>query len=175
MSSTASVPAADGQQLAIKNVDRIEAIEVVGEDKRCEAAMYTWVFSRLMRRDFNLTSIKLFFFCKKQGQLEVARDLLQTLTEEAQVLTDMAYRYEMPAAPIFSSCVMRIITEESQELFDALVAADRALHKMQHSSMAEVAEDNLVPFKRAYNALRKKVIGFPKSSRPNDQSVNEQE
>jgi hypothetical protein len=175
MSVPASVQATDGQQLAVKNVDRIEAIQVVGEDKRCEAALYTWVFSRLMRRDFNLTSIKLFFFCKKQGQLEVARDLLQTLTEEAQVLTDMAYRYEMPVEPIFSSCVMRIITDESQQLFDALVAADRALHKMQHSSMAEVAEDNLVPFMRAYNALRKKVIGFPKRSRSSDQAANEQE
>lgn len=173
-----SVPACDhaatGQQLAVKNVDRIEAIQVPGGDTRCEAALYTWVFSRIMRRDFNLTSVKLFFFCKKPGQLSVARDLLQTLTEEAQVLTDMSHRYEMPAAPIFSSCVMRVITQEAQQLFDALLAADRALHKMQHSPLAEVVDDNLVPFMRAYNALRQKVIGFPKRTASNDHPSPEQ-
>lgn len=149
------------QQLTIKNVDRIEAIQAPGGDKRCEAALYTWEYSRVMRRDFNLTSVKLFFFCKKPGGLLAARDLLRTLTEEAQVLEDMALRYEMPAAPVFCTCVMRILTDETQQLFDALVTADRAFHKLKNSPMGEVAEDNLIPFMRAYNALRQKVIGFP--------------
>lgn len=149
-----------GQQLAIKNVDRIEGIKVEGEDRRREAELYTWVFSRLMRRDFNLTTVKLFFFCKKQGGRQVARDLLASLTEEARVLEDMVLRYEMPATPVFSSCVMRILTDEAQELFEALVTVDRALHKMMHSPLAEVADENLIPFMRAYTALRKKVFGF---------------
>lgn len=150
------------QQLTIKNVDRIEAIQAPGGDKRCEAVLYTWEYSRVMRRDFNLTSIKLFFFCKRPGGLVVARDLLSSLTEEAQVLEDMALRYEMPDEPVFSSCVMRILTDETQQLFNALVTADRAFHKLKHSPMGEVAEDNLIPFMRAYNALRQKVIGYPK-------------
>lgn len=150
------------QPLTIKNVDRIEAIQAPGGDKRCEATLYTWEYSRIMRRDFNLTSVKLFFFCKKPGGLLAARDLLRTLTEEAQVLEDMALRYEMPDEPVFSSCVMRILTDETQQLFDALVTSDRAFHKLKHSPMGEVAEDNLIPFMRAYNALRQKVIGFPK-------------
>jgi hypothetical protein len=150
------------QQLAVKNVDRIEAIHAPGGDKRCEAALYTWEYSRVMRRDFNITSIKLFFFCKKPGGLLVARDLLRTLTEEAQVLEDMALRYEMPDDPVFSRCVMRILTDETQHLFDAIVTADRAFHKLKNSAMGEMAEDNLIPFMRAYNALRQKVIGFPK-------------
>lgn len=155
----AVVPA---QQLAVKNVDRIEAIQVPGEDRRCDAALYTWVFSRLMRRDFNLTSVKLFFFCKKEGQRDIAWNLLNDLTEEAQVLEDMTRRYEMPDAPVFSSCLMRIITDETQQLFDALVTADRALHKMANSPLAEMTEENLIPFMRVYNALRQKVFGFPK-------------
>jgi hypothetical protein len=153
---------ASAQPLTIKNVDRIEAIQAPGGDKRCEAALYTWEYSRIMRRDFNLTSVKLFFFCKKPGGQVAARDLLRSLTEEAQVLEDMALRYEMPDEPVFSSCVMRILTDETQQLFDALVTAERAFHKLKNSAMAEVAEDNLIPFMRAYNALRQKVIGFPK-------------
>lgn len=162
---TCQSPAA-GQQLAVKNVDRIEAINVPGDDKRCDASLYTWVFSRIMRRDFNLTSVKLFFFCKKVNQRQLAQELLRTLTVEAQVLEDMTRRDEMPAAPVFSSCVMRIITDEAQQLFDALIAADRALHKMMHGPLADVAEDNLVPFMRVYNALRQKAIGFPKRTPP---------
>lgn len=150
------------QPLTIKNVDRIEAIQAPGGDRRCEAALYTWVYSRVMRRDFNLTSVKLFFFCKKTEQADLARHLLWNLTEEARLLEYMVLPYEMPDAPVFSRCIMRILTDETQQLFDALVTADRAFHKMQHSPLAEVAEDNLVPFMRAYNALRQKVIGFPK-------------
>lgn len=153
---------AAGQQLAVKNVDRIEAINIPGAERRRVAELYTWVFSRMVRRDFNLTSVKLFFYCKKTDQADLARFLLTNLTEEARVLEDMARPYEMPASPIFSSCDMRIISDESEELLIALLTADRALHKLMHSPLAEVAEANLSPFMRVYNALRHKVIGFPK-------------
>lgn len=153
---------AAGQQLAVKNVDRIEAINIPGVEKRRIAELYTWVFSRMVRRDFNLTSVKLFFYCKKTDQADLARFLLANLTEEAQVLEDMARPYGMPTSTIFSSCDIRIISDESEELLNALLTADRALHKLMHSPLAEVAEANLLPFMRAYNALRHKVIGFPK-------------
>jgi hypothetical protein len=150
------------QQLAVKNVDRIEAINAPGGDKRCEAALYTWEYSRIMRRDFNITSIKLFFFCKQTDQADLARHLLWNLTEEANLLEYMAAPYEMPDGPVYNRCVMRILTEETQRLFDALVTADRAFHKLKNSAMGEVAEDNLIPFMRAYNALRQRVIGYAK-------------
>jgi hypothetical protein len=154
-------PGAAGQQLVVKNVERIEAIIVPGEDRRREAVLYTYVFSRLMRRDFNLTSVKLFFFCKKEDQRQLVRQHLLSLKEEAIALADLAHRYEMPRGQVFSRTVMRIITDEADQLFDALLLADRSLHKLMHSPMAEVAEDNLIPFMRAYNSLRQKVIGFP--------------
>lgn len=150
-----------GQPLVVKNVDRIEAIIVPGEDRRRDAVLYTYVFSRIMRRDFNLTSVKLFFFCKKDDQRQLVRQHLLSLKEEAIALSDLAHRYEMPRGQVFSSTVMRIITDEADQLFDALLLADRSLHKLMQSSMAEVAEDNLIPFMRAYNSLRQRVIGFP--------------
>jgi hypothetical protein len=162
---------AAGQPLVVKNTERIESINIHGEDKRFEAVLYTYVFSRIVRRDFNLTSVKLFFFCKKASQRQVVRALLLNLTEEARVLADMAHRFEMPDAPVFSSSVMRIISEEAQEMLDALLTADRALHKLMHSPMADVTEENLVPFMRAYTALRQKVIGFPSRAPANHDSV----
>lgn len=154
-------PGATGQPLVVKNVERIEAIIIPGEDRRREAVLYTYVFSRIMRRDFNLTSVKLFFFCKKDDQRQLVRHHLLSLKEEAIALSDVAHRYEMPRGQVFSSTVMRIITDEADQLFDALLLADRSLHKLMQSPMAEVAEDNLIPFMRAYNSLRQKVIGFP--------------
>lgn len=154
-------PNVAGQPLVVKNVDRIEAIVVPGEDRRRDAVLYTYVFSRIMRRDFNLTSVKLFFFCKKDDQRQLVRQHLLSLKEEAIALSDLAHRYEMPRGQVFSSTIMRIITDEADQLFDALLLADRSLHKLMQSPMAEVAEENLIPFMRAYNSLRQKVIGFP--------------
>ncbi|GAA0431967.1 hypothetical protein ACFOY5_20635 [Massilia aurea] len=51
---------------------------------------------------------------------------------------------------------MRIISDEADLLFDALITADRALH----SPMAEVAEENMGPFLRSFTILRKEVFGF---------------
>ena len=165
---------AAGQQLVVKNVERIEAIIVPGEDRRREAVLYTYVFSRLMRRDFNLTSVKLFFFCKKEHQRQLARQQLRSLKEEAIALADLAHRYEMPRGQVFSSTLMRIITDEADQLFDALLLADRSLHKLMQSPMAEVAEDNLIPFMRAYNSLRQKVIGFPPRTSGSSQAAASQ-
>jgi hypothetical protein len=167
-------PGGAGQPLVVKNVERIEAIIVPGEDKRRDAVLYTYVFSRMMRRDFNLTSIKLFFFCKKDDQRQLVRQHLLSLKEEAIVLADSAYRYEMPRGQVYSSTVMRIITDEADQLFEALLLADRSLYKLMHSPMAEVAEENLIPFMRAYNSLRQKVIGFPPPTVANTQSAIEQ-
>lgn len=165
-------PGAADQPLVVKNVERIEAIIVPGEDRRREAMLYTYVFSRLMRRDFNLTSVKLFFFCKQPDQWMRARTHLLNLEEEARVLEDIARPYEMPASPVFSSTVMRIISDEADKLFHSLMLADRSLHKLLQSPMAQVAEDNLIPFMRAYNSLRQKVIGFPPRRPSSGQAAN---
>lgn len=55
---------------------------------------------------------------------------------------------------------MRIIFDEAQLLFDALISADRSLHKLMHSPLAEVTEDNMGPFLRTFTVLRKEVFSF---------------
>jgi hypothetical protein len=55
---------------------------------------------------------------------------------------------------------MRIISDEADLLFDALITADRALHKLMHSLLAEVAEDHMSPYLRSLTVLRKEVFGF---------------
>ena len=75
-------------------------------------------------------------------------------------LEDLARPYEMPEATLAATCTMRIISDEADLLFDALITADRALYKLMHSPMAEVAEENMGPFLRSFTILRKEVFGF---------------
>ena len=149
-----------GNPLVIKGVERIEAINLPGEDVRVDAELFTHVLSRIMRRDFNLTSVKLFWYTKGYHRRKKARSLLYDLIAEADRLEDLARPYEMPACVPAATCTMRIVSDEAKLLFDALITADRALHKLMHSPMSEVAEMNMIPFERSFTILRKEIFGF---------------
>lgn len=150
------------RELVIKGVDRIEAIILPWQDERRVAELYTHTFSRVMRRDFNLTSVKLFWFTKQRQQRTIVQALLRDLSDEAGSLDDLARRFEMPRDAATVSCTMRIISNEADVLFDALIKADRALHKINHSPLAEMAEETVIPFLRAFNVVRRRVFGFPR-------------
>lgn len=155
-----------GQPLVIKGVERIEAIILQRPDVRMDAAILTHVFSRTIRRDFNLTSVKLFWYTKARDRRLAAQAMLQDLVEEAQVLEDMARPYEMPEErSAAATCQLRIISDEAELLFSSLMKADRALYKLLHSPLAEVAEDNAAPFLRALSALQRRVFGTYKHHR----------
>jgi len=149
-----------GNPLVIKGVERIEAINLPGNDVRRDAELYTHVISRVMRRDFNLTSVKLFWYTKGYHRRQALRFMLHDLVVEAERLEDLARKYELPEASPAATCTMRIISDEADLLFGALITADRALHKLLHSPLAEVAEDNASPFLRSFTVLRKEVFGF---------------
>jgi len=149
-----------GNPLVIKGVERIESIVLQRQDLRLDAELRTHVISRVMRRDFNLTSVKLFWYTKGYLRRQTARRMLLDLQAEADRLEDLARPYEMPSSAPAATCSMRIISDEAQLLFDALILADRSLHKLMHSPLAEVAEDNMGPFLRTFTVLRKEVFGF---------------
>lgn len=148
--------------LVIKGTERIESIVVPADnDMRRESQLYTPLVSRILRRDFNVTSVKLFFFCKRSpSNHQLITHLLHRVTEEADVLANMAMPYELPRAEPFSVCTMRVITDEAFALFDALHTMDRSLFKLLNSPMGDLAFDNLTPFMRAYNTLRQKAFGY---------------
>ncbi|WP_076572985.1 hypothetical protein [Janthinobacterium sp. TND4EL3] len=154
-----------GNPLVIKGVERIESIILPGDDIRLDAELYSHVLSRVMRRDFNYTSAKLFWYTKGFHRRLHARSMLHDLAGEAERLDDMARPYDMPEGAPAATCTMRIVSDEAELLFHALVKADRALHKLMHSPLAEVAEENMGPFLRAFSLLRKQVFGFNDNQR----------
>ena len=86
--------------------------------------------------------------------------MLLNLQAKVDRLEDIARPYEMPSSAPAATCSMRIISDEEQLLFDALISADHSLHKLMHSPLAEVAEDNMGPFLRTFTVQRKEVFGF---------------
>jgi len=149
-----------GHPLVIKGVERIEAIILPDEAVRREAELYTHALSRIMRRDYNLTSVKIFWFAKGFRRRMRAKALLYELVAEADRLEDLARPYELPKVNPVATCTFRIVSDDTGVLFDALVTADRALLKLLHSPIAEDAEQNITPFVRSFTALRKEVFGF---------------
>lgn len=160
-----------GNPLVIKGVQRIESIVLQRQEVRLDAELRSHVISRVMRRDFNLTSVKLFWYTKGYLRRQTARRMLQDLLAEAERLEDMARPYEMPSSSPAATCSMRIISDEAQLLFDALMLADRSLHKLMHSPLHEVAEDNMTPFLRSFTALRTIVFGFQRQRYPDHDSA----
>ena len=154
-----------GNPLVIKGVERIESIIVQRPDLRRDAELYTHLISRVMRRDFNLTSVKLFWFAKGFHRRGIARRMLLDLQAEAGRLEDLARPYELPDGAPAATCTMRIISDDAELLFDTLLLADRSLRKLMHSPLAEVAEDNMTPFLRSFTLLRKEVFGFNEDQR----------
>lgn len=168
--------------LVIKGVERIERIVLRHDDVRRPAQLYTHGFGRTLRRDFNVTTVAIFFARMNPELRETIWFLLDRLTEEARLLEDLARPYEMPQEPALTTCPMRIICEEADVLFDALHLADRslfkilrmheanmtqeeladpALYKAARRRIADINHDTAVRFYDVYSALKKKTIRKP--------------
>lgn len=148
-----------GNPLVIKGVERIEAIVLPGEDVRRQAEMYTHAIGRIMRRDYNLTSVKLFWHVRGFHARIKTQSLVHDLVADADRLEDLARPYELPGFDPVATCIVRIVSDEASLLFDALITADRALFKLLSSPVVDDADKTMTHFVRALTALRKEVFG----------------
>lgn len=144
------------QGLTLKGVEKIQRI-------RCDASyqdvvLHTWQFGRIVRRDFNLLSYKLFFAVRRDEQRRKIRSLLDDVVEEAEVLDTMTRRYELDKPSDSTVLNLRIVSDESQRLLEALQTGDKALSKLKNSEMAEVAEENCIPLFAAYHRLKNTLL-----------------
>lgn len=144
--------------LVVKGADRLDALPLQGPPVRQTLNMYSPAICRLMRRDFNLTSLKLFWMDDLTRTR--LRSQLNDLVKEATMLHDMvALDAFGPAFPV-AACQMRIVNDQAQILFDALATADMAHAKMLQGPLSEVSDVYMGRFFRAYGAFRVQVFGF---------------
>jgi hypothetical protein len=149
----------ESRPLVIKGIERIEAIVLRHDDVRRHAQLYTHGFGRTLRRDFNVTSVAIFFARMNPDLRQGIWFLLDRLTEEARLLEDLARPYEMPRGPALTTCPMRIICDEADVLFDALHLADRSLFKIIRMHEANLTEEELAD-PVMYKAARRRIAGI---------------
>lgn len=156
------------EALIVKGVDRIEAINTP-LDERVEANFRAWQICRVFRRDFNKFTAKMFVTCRNPSNLHKIRPMLLDIKEEAEILSNMARRFEMPKDLPFTTIPLRIVSEEARLLYEAIITVDWAVAKMIHSGemdemnkMNEKAMDDCAHFFKAYNRLKRFIFYRPK-------------
>lgn len=152
----------DRGPLVVKGAERLNAL--VGPDFGTQqtVTMFSPAVCRLMRRDFNLTSVRLYWM-DAASRAKLAQPL-QALMKEAESLQDMvALDAFGPAFPV-AVCKMRIVSEEAKVLFDALVIADLAHAKMLQGPLSEVSDVYMGRFFRSYGHFRCQVFGYIRGS-----------
>lgn len=140
------------QGLALKGVEKIRRINCDATEK--DVILRTWQFGRIIRRDFNLLSYKMFFAMRRHELRMRVKPALDDLVEEADVLDAMTRKSELPTPDQSTFLNLRIVSGDTERMLDALLTADRALAKMNMTEMAEVADENCSRMYMAYARLK---------------------
>lgn len=149
--------------LVVKGCDKID--NIVGDLNLVDVNINSWQLGRVIRRDYYLISNNLFYNLRKGGMPRI-REALTLLSEEADVLENMARRFEAkPAAEDIDHVQMRVVSDETGILLSALMRVDYAVSKLLLSDLAELIEENMRPFYAAYDHLKYQVIGQSPASR----------
>lgn len=151
--------------LVVKGCDKID--KIVGELNLVDVNIHSWQIGRLIRRDYYRIANNLFFYLRQESAAHARiRGALMRLSEEADILENMARRFEakLPAEEI-DHLKMRVVSDESDMVLSSIMRADYAMSKMLLSDLAEVAEENLHPFFAAFDHLKHQVIGQSPASR----------
>jgi len=145
--------------LVVKGVEIIKTLRT--NYLVCEQhAFMSWQCSRIVRRDFHITTAKMYKYGKSaHGRHHQIEQMLRDVTDEADAIENMARKYEMPSPISAAPIELTIVSEQAHALFAALVTVDRALTKLLHSEMAQVADDNCAAFFRAIDRLKRIVFG----------------
>jgi hypothetical protein len=150
-----------GHNLVLKGVRRIEAIVSPEVDERLKAVLHTHTFSRMVRRDFNITSVKMYWAAKSFPKRVAIIKGLDHLDAAVLQLEELAKPLGSPVLPVSALCPLRIISTESKRLLSILLRADLALYSLAGSYRSDAVDRKLGPTLRAYVDLRAEIFNFP--------------
>ncbi len=152
---------ADGKVL--KGVDLVEAIYTKYEERTKASCLY-WQNARILRRDFNLLTAKMFFKTRNPKLRGKIWEMIRSMQDEAERLTDMARKYEMPTGIVAAPVPVRLISREAKAILEAIATADRAWVKMNRGGMGDEASDCLGPFLSSFGKIKRYVVGSPRAA-----------
>jgi hypothetical protein len=143
--------------LRIKGQSRIESIRT-NDDKRLTVEIRTWHCSRLLRRDFNLLSYKMFHACQSSYRKRRVRELVFDL-QEAAFKVQRQVPDGVSGQRIHSTMNLRLVSAESNTVFEAVVAVDHALSHMIEAGLSEGRQDQAISdFFFSFKQLQKYIF-----------------
>lgn len=161
--------------LVVKNTDRLENIKTRMES-RVEVTLSSWQICRIMRRDFQIMSAKMYKTCCNKDDRLKMRDLLLELMLQAEEMRSLLEEFEEAddAEPTIMS--VRIVSHETAMLFQALKQADplytklnRAFSKSQITSRRQA--ELMCGFERAFADV--KLVLFSSHTKPSNKTAGE--
>lgn len=129
------VVTADG--LALKNVHRVELIDArLAQD--VSANFHSWQVCRMVRRDFNFVSAKMFHQMApkstKTSVKEQIRGLVHEVRLQAELLVLACQAFESNPDPDIRVVPLRLVSPASSSLYKAFVYADVAYAKLNYAA-----------------------------------------
>jgi hypothetical protein len=125
--------------LIIKGRSQIESVNAQ-DAQRVLTTIRTWHCSRLLRRDFNTLTVKIFWACRNSGKRRQIRDLLSDLADEAYVI-GRSVTGARNADVVHTTLTLRVISFEAQVLYDSVMLVDRSLSTLLEMQPPESATE----------------------------------
>jgi len=141
------------KNLVIKGVQRIESINTPYE-KRVESEFESWQCCRIIRRDFNLLTAKMYMLSRKQQNLHSIKKLLRIISLEALAIKVEFSNFEAPPVQAIS-VQLRLVSDEAETLLEAFKVVDAALSKAISTREKNAPLNEFKSFFSAYSDLKK--------------------
>lgn len=151
---------ADG--LVLKNQGLIEDI-ITRTEIRVEAAFVSWQCSRIVRRDFNLVTRKMFIRARDKVGRQQVMGFMEELQLQAGSLKDESLKYELESVSAPTVFPLRLVTPEATMLYKSLLVMDAAIARFYSAYMnghigKNQYEDSPIKAITAYNSLKSYVM-----------------
>lgn len=169
MSETLQSPNVTEDGLVIKNTARIERIESRME-KRLTVQVFSWQISRVIRRDFNLLSAKMYMRGQDKKQKAQISELLLELSLQSASLKAESTNFSDDPNPTIRELPIRIVSPESAMLYQALKEADKVYARLgfayrEHQITERSFNERCHSFESAYSDLKRYIIGIATSNK----------
>lgn len=149
--------------LVLKNVGRIEDIDTRME-VRTDANLRSWQCSRILRRDFNLVTAKMYIKCRDKRDRRQVKDLISEFVLRSEFLKAESELCELSYDLQVGTVPLRIVSPEASLLYKTFMDIDLVIAKLTCAEMDqrlthEKAQEMPLDVFCAYSDLKTYVLG----------------
>jgi hypothetical protein len=155
--------------LVIRDVCKIEEIKTRMEC-RTDAKCFSWQVGRILRRDFQRVSYKIYKICCNPAGQARTRDLLMELALQAEEMKSKSTEFADMGEPEATTVPIRIVSPQTAMLFQSLKQADETYARLNlayaQSRLTDRARSEIaLGFEDAYSDLKRSLFNFGASNK----------